>query len=355
MTSEALLESTATLVGIASVSRDERAIADHVEGFLRANSHLEVVRIENNVVARTNFGRPTRVVLAGHLDTVPPAGNAAPVIDGSRLSGVGSADMKGGLAVMLALASELDSPKADCTYVFYVCEEVARSESGLLAIAAARAELLEGDVAIVLEPTNAIIEAGCQGVVRLRATVGGRQAHSARPWVGTNAIHRLGALLARVSEFEEREPTIDGVTYHESLQAVLVDGGVAGNVIPGSATVTLSHRFAPDRDLDEARDRIVEYLTPVIDHSMGDLIEVVDVARAARPNLSHPLLAALAEASGSPPVAKMAWTDVAFFFERGIPAANFGPGDPLVAHTEAEFVEGEEIERVAGALRALLS
>ncbi len=354
MTSEALLESTARLVGIASVSRDERAIADHVEEFLRAITHLEVVRIDNNVVARTTLGRSTRVVLAGHLDTVPPAGNAAAVIDGSRLSGVGSADMKGGLAVMLALASHLSSPNVDCTYVFYACEEVARSESGLLAIATSQAELLEGDVAVVLEPTNAIIEAGCQGVVRLRVTLGGKRAHSARPWAGRNAIHRLGGLLERVSDFDERQPTIDGVQYHESLQAVGVEGGDAGNVIPAAATVTLSYRFAPDLSVTEARDQIFEFLAPVIDQTIGDLVEVVDSAPAARPNLAHPFLSALVDASGSSPVAKLAWTDVALFSERGIPAANFGPGDPLVAHTAEEFVDAGEIERVAETLRVLL-
>ena len=349
-----LLAVTAQLVDIPSVSRSEAEIADHVEQILRAIPHLEVTRIDHNVIARTLFGRDARVILAGHLDTVPPAGNERAIVDGSRLAGVGSADMKGGIAVMLALAAELSDPAFDCTYVFYACEEIDRSESGLLAIEATRPELLAGDVAVVLEPTNAIIEAGCQGVLRLSVTLKGRRAHSSRPWVGTNAIHRIGPLLDLVAAFEERQPTIDGVTYHDSLQAVRIEGGIAGNVIPDVATVVLSHRFAPDRSIDDATDQMLKYLAPAIDPALGDIIDVVSTSPAAPPSLNHPLLVRLSKMSGAAPVAKTAWTDVAWFFERGIPAANFGPGDPLVAHGADEFVESDEIARVAETLAGVL-
>jgi succinyl-diaminopimelate desuccinylase len=262
--------------------------------------------------------------------------------------------MKGGLAVMLDLARSLESPQIDCTYVFYAREEVARAESGLIEVQTSRPDLLACDVAIVLEPTNAIIEAGCQGVVRVEVCVRGVRAHSARPWVGTNAIHRMGKVLDLVSGFPEREPEIDGVTYHETLQAVGVEGGVAGNVIPDLARLTLSHRFAPDRTTDDALDALVGYLAPVIDPELGDTITVIDRAPSAPPGLGHPVIAALIDASGAAPVAKTAWTDVARFAERGTPAANFGPGDPLVAHSPGEFVVAEEIARVADALRAVL-
>jgi succinyl-diaminopimelate desuccinylase len=350
-----LLAAAARLVDIPSVSRDERAIADHVESALRGHAHLDVVRIGDNVVATTSLGRPTRAILAGHLDTVPPAGNATAVIEDDRLYGVGSADMKGGLAVMLALAADVVEPSVDCTYVFYTCEEIDRAASGLLELGRARPDLLRGDVAIVLEPTNAIIEAGCQGVVRASVTIRGKRAHSARPWVGSNAIHRAAPLLAWIAAFDERQPTIDGVTYHESMQAVSIEGGVAGNVIPDAVTVVVSHRFAPDREVDEAAERLVAYLSSAIDPSLGDGVELRSTAPAARPNLDHPMLRTLAAASGAAPVAKTAWTDVARFAELGIPAANFGPGDPLLAHSGNEYVEAAECGRVAAAIAALVA
>ncbi len=349
-----LLDATARLVDIPSVSRDEGAIADFVEDRLRSSSHLDVVRIEHNVVARTVLGRAERVILAGHLDTVPAAGNARAVVAGTRCSGVGSTDMKGGLAVMLALAERAAAAERDLTFVFYAAEEVARSESGLLVLDRQRADLLAGDVAILLEPTNAVIEAGCQGVLRFAVTVAGRRAHSARPWVGRNAIHRLGALLVHVGAFPERQPKIDGVVFHESLQAVAVEGGVAGNVIPDRARLLLSHRFAPDRDVDAATAAVTEYLAPCLDAQEGDTLEILESAPSAPPSLDHPVLAQLVGLSGAAPVAKTAWTDVAFFASRGTPAANFGPGDPLLAHTDGEFVEQENLERVARALTALL-
>ncbi|HUZ20865.1 MAG TPA: succinyl-diaminopimelate desuccinylase [Acidimicrobiales bacterium] len=350
-----LLARTAELVDVASVSYHEAELAARVERALRALGHLEVIRIGDNVVARTALGRPGRVVLAGHLDTVPPAGNERARIDGDVLHGLGSADMKGGLAVLLELAHALAEPVFDVTYVFYACEEVARSDSGLNAVAAARPDLLEADAAVLAEPTAGWVEAGCQGSVRVLLTVRGSRAHAARPWAGRNAIHRLGPVLKRVASFEERRPVLDGCEYRESLQAVRVEGGVANNVVPDEARLAIGHRFAPDRDIDGARRWLEEFLAPVLDPSLGDTVEVEDAAPAAAPALGHPLLSALVAASGSAPRAKLAWTDVAFFAERGIPAANYGPGDPLVAHTAAEHVRRSELERAYATLAALLS
>jgi succinyl-diaminopimelate desuccinylase len=349
-----LLVATSELVAIPSVSHHEQAIADHIEARLQGAPWLTVERVGDNVVARTSLGRPTRLVLAGHTDTVPVNGNAAPRLDGDTLWGLGSADMKSGLAVMVELATTLPQPVVDVTYVFYVCEEVARQDNGLLHLQDARPDLLAGDVAILGEPTGGLVEAGCQGVLKLRATVHGRRAHTARPWMGDNAIHRLGPVLDVIARYPGRRPVIDGCQYREALQAVEVTGGVAGNVVPDQATVTVNHRFAPDRDPASAEAAIRQLLRPVLDSGRGDTLDVVDRAPAAPPGLAHPLLARLVEASGAPPRAKLGWTDVAFFAERGTPATNFGPGDPEVAHTADERVERAEIEAVYGVLAALL-
>jgi len=350
-----LLAATAALVAISSVSHDEAGIADHVERRLRAVPWLRVERVEDNVVARTMLGRERRLVLGGHLDTVPANGNETPRIDGDVLWGLGAADMKAGLAVMLELAATVAEPVIDVTYVFYACEEVARAENGLSRLFDLRPDLVVADAAILTEPTSAQVEAGCQGVLRLDVTVTGERAHSARPWLGVNAIHRLGPILEVVAAYTGRQPVIEGCQYREALQAVGVRGGVAGNVVPDSATVTLNHRFAPDRNADEAIGAIEELLAPVLDPARGDRIDIQDRAPSARPGLEDPLLARLVAASGCPPEAKLGWTDVAFFSEHGIPATNFGPGDPAVAHAAGERVHRSELETVHRVLADLIS
>ena len=349
-----LLAATAALVAIPSVSHHEAVIADHVEARLRGVPWLTVDRVEDNVVARTGLGRPRRLVLGGHLDTVPANNNETPRIEGDVLWGLGSADMKAGLAVMLELATTVAEPAVDVTYVFYACEEVARKDNGLCRLFEVRPDLVAADAAVLTEPTSAHVEAGCQGVLRLDVIVTGERAHSARPWMGVNAIHRLGPLLELVAGFVGREPVIDGCRYREALQAVGVRGGVAGNVVPDSATVTLNHRFAPDRSIDDAMLAVGELLAPALDRQRGDRIEVQDQAPAALPGLGDPLLARLVQASGGRPEAKLGWTDVAFFAERGIPATNFGPGDPGVAHAAGERVHRSELVRVHEVLAALI-
>jgi succinyl-diaminopimelate desuccinylase len=349
-----LLVATSELVAIPSVSHHEHAIAEHIEQRLRAVADLTIDRVGDNIVARTTLGRPSRLILAGHTDTVPVNGNAAPHVDGDTLWGLGSADMKSGLAVMIELASTVRRPAIDVTYVFYVCEEVARQHNGLVHLFEARPDLLAGDVAILGEPTGGRVEAGCQGVLKLSATVHGRRAHTARPWMGENAIHRLGRVLDAIAGYQGRSPVIDGCQYREALQAVAVNGGVAGNVVPDLATLSINHRFAPDRDPASAEKAVNGLLAPALDAGRGDTLEVVERAPAAAPDLHHPLFARLVEASGAPPRAKLGWTDVAFFAERGIPATNFGPGDPELAHTADERVQRVEVEAVHGVLAALL-
>ncbi|HXR22181.1 MAG TPA: succinyl-diaminopimelate desuccinylase [Acidimicrobiales bacterium] len=347
-----LLAATAELVAVPSLSTEEGLIADHVESLLRRHAWLDVVRVGDNVVARTGLGLPDRVVLAGHLDTVPPNGNAVPKIDGTSLWGLGSTDMKGGLAVMLDLAGTLGRPNCDVTYVFYVAEEIAREHNGLLALASAEPGLIDASAAIVCEPTNCRVEAGCQGVLKADIAIAGRRAHVARPWTGRNAIHRLAPLLAGLAGWPGREVQIDGCTYTESLQAVGVSGGVASNVLPDHAVLQLNYRFAPDRDAAAAGEALKEIVAPWLE--VGDSFTVADSAPSAPPSLNHPLLARLVSAASGPVSGKLGWTDVAFFAERGIPAANFGPGDPELAHTAGEMVTRGSLEEARQVLGRLL-
>jgi len=350
-----LLQRTAALVDVPSVSHDEQALADVVEAELRAVPWLAVDRVGDNVVARTSLGRSQRLLLVGHLDTVPPNGNERARVEGDVLWGLGSADMKAGLAVFLELATTVAEPAVDVTYVFYACEEVAREHNGLLQVAAARPELLDGDAAVLGEPTGAVVEAGCQGSMRVEVVLVGERAHPARPWTGRNAVHRLAPVLARVSDYRERRPVLDGCEFREALQAVLVDGGVAGNVVPDRARLRLNHRFAPDRSVDDAFAHVVDVLGDAVDASTGDELRIVDVALPAPPRLDHPLLQALATRVGEAPRAKLGWTDVAFLAERGVPALNFGPGEATVAHTAGEHVERAQLEAVLAVLRGVLT
>jgi succinyl-diaminopimelate desuccinylase len=350
-----LLTATKDLMAVPSLSRHEGALADRVHEALAACPWLEVTRLGDNVVARTTLRRTQRLVLAGHLDTVPPAGNDAPRLDGDTLWGVGASDMKGGLAVMLQLATTVRDPAVDVTWCFYAREEIGRDESGLLELWEQRPELLAGDAAVLGEPTASLVEAGCQGTMRLRLTLRGVRAHTARPFTGRNAIHRLAPLLQRVAEWKGREVVLDGCTYTEQLQVVAVEGGVAGNVVPDHVEVSLNHRYAPNRRRAEAEAFLHDLLDPVLELDAGDTWEVLDAGDGAPPALGHPLLKSLVERSGAPPKAKVGWTDVASFWEHGVPAANFGPGDPLLAHHPDERVTRVELERTRDVLHALLA
>lgn len=348
-----LLDSAAALVDIPSVSHHEQAMADELERQLVGHGHLVVERIGDNVVARTELGRLERLVLAGHTDTVPPQGNEGARVEGDRLYGLGAADMKGTLAVLLDLARSVVEPEVDVTYVFYAREEVASRHSGLLELFETRPDLLGADAALLGEPTGGALEAGCQGTLRLRVALAGDRAHTARPWRGTNAIHRLGEVLRLLEADEDRRPVLEGCEFREATQAVFVEGGAAGNVVPDHAVVVVNHRFAPDRTADEAVAHLRQRLEPALESR--DRLEVVEQAAPAYPSTTQPLIAALVEREGLAVRAKLGWTDVARFAERGIPAANFGAGDPERAHTADEWVERNELEALGGALGRLLA
>lgn len=346
-----LVDLAARYVGIPSVSREERALADEVERALRGARELEVTRVGDNVVARTTGQRPHRVVIAGHLDTVP--GEQGVVVADGSITGLGACDMKGSIAVMVALATSGQAFGSELTWIFYAREEIPRVHSGLLELLAADPALLDGDVALLCEPTSTLVEAGCQGVVRLRLTLRGERAHTARPWRGRNAIHRLAGPIAAAAAYVPRVVELDGVTYTEQLQAVEVAGGVSGNVVPDEATLTLSQRVAPDRSAADAVAELEGMLAPFVED--GDAIEVLDEVDPAPPSLDDPVLARLVRLTGAPPKAKLGYTDVATFASRGVPAANFGAGDPELAHHRGEFVRTDELQRCYDVLSELLA
>ncbi|GLZ41155.1 succinyl-diaminopimelate desuccinylase [Actinokineospora sp. NBRC 105648] len=336
---------TAVLVDVPSESGDEAVLADAVERALRSQApHLEVVRSGNSVLARTNLGRPSRVVFAGHLDTVPENRNLPSRRADGVLHGLGTVDMKGGDAVMLHLAAAVTEPRHDLTFLFYDCEEVDAARNGLGRVERELPDWMRGDLAVVCEPSNAVVEAGCQGTMRVELRTTGKRAHPARAWMGVNAIHALAPALAILAAYESRSVDIDGCHYRESLLAVHVSGGVAGNVVPDEALLKVNFRFAPDRSPADAEAYLREVFS---DYD----VRVADASAGALPGLGAPAARELVEAAGGEPVAKLGWTDVARFAALGIPAVNFGPGDPTLAHTQQENVPIADIHRCVEVLR----
>ncbi len=361
-----LVELACALIDTPSESGREGALADAIENALRALPHLTVVRDGDSVVASTTLGRAERVIIAGHIDTVPSSGNdrallvragdRAPVADAAgnhsvhedRLYGLGACDMKSGLAVQLKLAHDLTAPNRDLTFVFYECEEVEATRNGLKRIAETKPQLLQGDFAILMEPSNGVIEAGCQGTMRVEVVVRGRRAHTARGWLGQNAIHASAEILNRINDYMPRCPVIDGLEYREGLQAVFIRGGVAGNVVPDEVVITVNHRFAPDRTSAQAEAQLRELFT-------GYELRVVDAAEGALPGLTRPAAAAFVAVTGSVVNPKYGWTDVARFTALDVPAVNFGPADPSLAHTPHEYAPVAQLQRMEAQMKAWLS
>jgi succinyl-diaminopimelate desuccinylase len=342
------VELTRRLCDIESVSGNERAIADAIEASLSGAEHLELIRDGDAIVARTNLGRDRRVVIAGHIDTVPVNANLPVLEDDGYLVGRGTVDMKGGVAVALKLAAELSAPAVDVTWIWYDHEEVESRLNGLGRLASTRPDLLAGDFAILGEPTSAAVEGGCNGTARIDIRLHGVRAHSARAWVGHNAIHDAAGVLAILAAYQPAEIEVDGLVYREGLNAVGISGGVAGNVIPDEAVVSVNYRFAPSRTGDDA----IAHLRDVF---AGYDVEITDLAEGARPGLDAALAQQFLAAVGGVATPKYGWTDVARFSALGIPAVNYGPGDPLKAHADDERVAVEEIVACERGLRAWLT
>ena len=339
---------TRALVDIESVSLDEELIADHVQDALAQAAHLTVARHGNTVMARTDLGRSQRVVLAGHLDTVPLNNNFPSTVVDDLIYGCGTADMKSGTALALHLAATLPDPCYDITYLFYEAEEIESRYNGLNLVSQAHPEWLTADFAVLLEPTYGVVEAGCQGTLRALVRTTGRRAHTARAWRGVNAIHAAGEALRRLEDYHPRTVTIDGCTFREGLNAVRIAGGVAGNVVPDACEVEVNMRFAPDRTQEQALEHVREVFA-------GFDLELTDSAPGALPGLTAAPAREFLGAVGAEPAAKLGWTDVARFAALGIPALNYGPGDPLLAHAPDEHVEIGKIRDGAATLHRWLA
>jgi len=347
-----VVELTRAICDIESVSANEKALADAIESALRAYPHLQVTRDGDAVVARTNLGRASRVLIAGHIDTVPIANNLPTdlrEVNGEQhLWGRGTVDMKAGVAVQLKLAAELTEPNVDLTWIFYDHEEVDATLNGMGRLARQQPDWLAGDFAVLCEPTSAIIEGGCNGTMRIEVTTAGVKAHSARAWMGKNAIHAAADILNRLNDYSLQEVEVDGLVYKESLNAVLISGGIATNVIPDAAVVTVNYRFAPSKSIADAEAHLREVFA-------GHNVTVTDASAGARPGLDQPAAQAFIAATGLPTFPKYGWTDVARFSALGIPAINFGPGDPNKAHADDESVPVAQIYSCEEALRKWLT
>ena len=353
-----ILELTQSLIAIPSESHDEVAIADAIESALGRYGHLTLERFGNSIVARTEFNRSERILLSGHIDTVPSSGNDDPLLvrkgetppasdiagiaSEDRLYGLGSCDMKGGLAVGLKLAASLQTSNRDLTFMFYESEEVESIHNGLYKISQQKPELFKANFAVLLEPSNAQIEAGCQGTLRFKIVLKGRRAHSARAWMGENAVHKAADVLNILNSYTPNVVDVDGLQYREGLQCIGIKGGVAGNVVPDECIVSINYRYAPSKSPAVAIETMKSLFS-------GYTLEIVDNAGGALPGLTHPAAIAFIEASGKGVQPKFGWTDVARMAEFSIPAVNFGPGDPSLAHAPKEYVPVEhlyECERV---------
>jgi succinyl-diaminopimelate desuccinylase len=328
------------LIDIESVSGNEAEIADAIETALRPYEHLDVVRNGNVIIARTDLGRTSRIVIAGHLDTVPVANNLPSRITGDGIDmlvwGRGACDMKGGVAVQLSSAAALKQPARDVTWIFYDCEEIDASLNGLARIARDHSDYLAGDFAVLCEPSNSGVEGGCQGTMRIEVHLRGVAAHSARAWMGHNAVHDAAGVLQRLANYQPAVVEVDGLRYREGLNAVRIRGGIAGNIIPNQCDIEINYRFAPDKSPQDAEAEVRRVLA-------GFPLEVTDVAAGARPGLDVPAAKEFVAAVGGQPSAKFGWTDVARFSAMGVPAVNFGPGNPSKAHADDEFCPAAEV------------
>ncbi|HVR33556.1 MAG TPA: succinyl-diaminopimelate desuccinylase [Acidimicrobiia bacterium] len=342
-----LVETAAWLVDIPSVTGDETAIVEAVAGRLEG---MDEHRIGRSLVV----GRPTggpMILLVGHLDTVPYQGQGPATIVDGKLHGLGAADMKGGLAVIIHLLEDRDVVAGPYSVVgiFYDGEEGPADGNGLGPLLDGTGWLTDAEFAVVLEPSDGQIQVGCNGSINAAVTFSGRSSHSARPWWGENAVTKAGEWLAEMHLREPEPHFIDGLEYREVMSVTMAAGGIARNVIPDRFELNLNYRFSPDRSVDDAIAVVHQAATG------ADSVDIVDVAPAGPVSVSHPFVGRLAAAAGAELAAKQGWTDVARLGEYGIPAVNFGPGQASEAHQRDEYVAMSQIEETFTALRRALT
>jgi succinyl-diaminopimelate desuccinylase len=333
MRSESLADLLETLVNIPSPTGREAEIAGFVAERAAASRRGETLRSGHGVVWRGPVrGRPL-VVLAGHLDTVPANGNDIARREGGKLYGVGASDMKSGDAVMLGLLETLDMDRLrfDLALVFYDAEEGPAAGNGLARLLDEMPWLREAAVAVLLEPTDLKVELGCNGILNAEVIVRGKAAHSARPWLGVNAVERAAGWLGEITRFPVTPVSIRGVEYRETLQVTTLEAGRARNVVPDRLRANLNYRFTPDHDLAHAEARLRAQVPADFE------IEIVDRAPPGRVCLDVPEVREFVERFRLPVAGKQGWTDVARFTEAGIPAFNFGPGIAELAHQQGEY------------------
>ncbi len=353
---EGLAATTLALVDIPSESRHEAAVAAWVAANV-PTGRLRAEHVDGETLYYVTDRRPgvPLVVLAGHLDTVPAQGNLPGRIEGGCVHGLGATDMKGGLAVMVELARWLERERpelaVDLGLLFFPREELPQEESPLPAFFAARPSVHEAELAIVLEPTDNAIHAGCLGNLSAELVFDGESAHSARPWTGTNAIERAVAGLARVLPVPPRDVDVSGLRFVEVMTATGIEGGVAANVVPDRAACVLNYRYAPDRSPEDAEERIRDLAR----EAGADAVTITANSRPAPAVADAPLVRRLRDAGGFEIAPKQAWTPVAEFAAEGLDAVNLGPGATRYAHRRGERVEIAELVRTFEALRRFLT
>jgi succinyl-diaminopimelate desuccinylase len=337
-----LASTLAWLVDVPSQTGNEGAIRDELAARLVG---LPLHTVANSLVV--GDPGPGKVLLVGHTDTVPLQGHVGSRIEDGRLYGLGATDMKGGLAVMVHLLEDLGTERL--VGVFYAGEEGPMVGNELGMIFEMLPELAEAEAGIVMEPTNRELHAGCQGSVNATVSFLGEAAHSARPWLGVNAITRSGEFLTMMDGLKPEPHPIEGLQFKEVISVTTASGGVANNVIPSRFDLNVNYRFSPDRTLEEAVERLRELC------ASADVFEVADSAPAAYPEVSHPLFQVLAETAAASVSHKQGWTDVAQLAARGIPAVNFGPGETALAHKPGESIDLTDLDWAYQALAGVLS
>lgn len=347
-----LAERALALVRLPSVIGNEKEIADHVEAWAKTVfAPGEIRRVSNSfVLGRLDDPRPG-VALIGHLDTVPaPTAPNPPRIEGDRLFGLGSSDMKGALAVMMALAEDVDRARlpVNLLLVLYAREEGPYAENELGPLMLEVPQLSKLAFGIAMEPTDGAVQVGAVGTLHASLRFEGQAAHSARPWQGKNAIHAAGSLLVDLGNRPRIEVKAHGFTFFEVMSATLASGGRARNVVPEAFEVNVNYRFAPGKPLAQAQAELEAFVAG------RAKVTFTDLSPSGRVCLENPWCQALVARSGKPAEPKQAWTDVARFSEAGVDAVNFGPGEGAQAHQAGEGARVSALEESYEALKAVL-